>query len=86
MAVRNGIEWMVATMCAPKKLSILGRADPSITRRNEVLQVIRDCDGITSGRLCRELGMADGQLRRYLRLLVDGGQAYFDGRVWRADE
>lgn len=62
------------------------RVHPATSRRNEVLQAIRDCDGITSGRLCRELGMADGQLRRYLRMLVDGGQAYFDGRVWRADE
>ncbi len=62
------------------------RAHPATSRRNEVLQIIRDYDGITSGRLCRELGMADGQLRRYLRMLVDCGQAYFDGRVWRADE
>lgn len=82
----NGIEWMVTTMRAPKKLASLGRADPSITRRNEVLQVIRDCDGITQVRMQRELGMPEPQLRRYLRMLVDGGQAYFDGRVWRADE
>lgn len=75
-----------ATGEKPPKLSATMRANPSASRRNEVLQLIRDCDGITSGRLCRELGMADGQLLRYLRMLVDGWQAYFDGRVWRADE
>ena len=37
-------------------------------------------------RMRRELNMRDPQLRRYLRMLVDCGQAYFDGRVWRADE
>lgn len=62
------------------------RVHPATSRRNEVLQAIRDHDGITLGRLRWELGMADGQLRRYLRMLVDGGQAYFDGRVWRAVE
>lgn len=62
------------------------RVFPATSRRNEVLQIIRDCDGITEARMRRELNMRDPQLRRYLRMLVDGGQAYFDGRVWRADE
>lgn len=62
------------------------RVHPATSRRNEVLQIIRDFDGITEARIARQLGMGAPQLRRYLRMLVDGGQAYFDGRVWRAVE
>ena len=62
------------------------RVFPATSRRNEVLQAIRDHDGITQERLQRVLVMPDPMLRRYLRMLVDGGQACFDGRVWRADE
>lgn len=60
------------------------RVHPATSRRNEVLQAIRDHDGITQERLQRVLVISDSMLRRYLRMLVDGGQAHFDGRVWRA--
>ena len=84
----NAMSFMVAQATDRKmpKLSATMRANPSASRRNEVLQLIRDCDGITQVRMQRELGMPEPQLRRYLRMLVDGGQAYFDGRVWRAAE
>ena len=81
----NPMSFMVqqATAEPMPKLSETMRANPSASRRNEVLQLIRDCDGITQVRMQRELGMPEPQLRRYLRMLVDGAQAYFDGRVWR---
>lgn len=84
----NAMSFMVAQATGekPPKLSATMRANPSTSRRNEVLQLIRDCDGITQVRMQRELGMPEPQLRRYLRMLVDGAQAYFDGRVWRAAE
>ena len=84
----SAFAWMVEQATNPKapRLSKKMKANPSRTRRNEVLQLIRDYNGITEVRMRKELGMGEPQLRRYLRMLIDGGQAYFDGRVWRADE
>lgn len=62
------------------------RVHPATSRRNEVLQIIRDFDGITEARIARQLGMGAPQVDRYVRMLIEGGQVWRDGAVLRAVE
>lgn len=79
MAV-NAIKWMVWNLRNPVPAHLY--ADKG-SRLNGVMQMIRDSDGVSEAALCRDLDIPPSQMAHYLRMLVDGDRAWFDGHVWR---
>lgn len=60
------------------------RVFPATSRRNEVLQLIRDREGISEPRICRALKMGLPQADRYVRMLIESGQVVRVGSGLRA--